>query len=66
MKKASKDHLLVLRGYSNPVVVNIYPYLIVFGLDSNFYLSFIWGVFNGILEKTEENLFFLGLNLTKT
>jgi len=65
MKKASKDHLLVLGGYSNPVVVNIYPYLIVFGLDNDFYLSFIWGVLYGVFEETNTDLFCPGLNMIK-
>jgi len=66
MKKASKDHLLVLGGYSNPIAVNIHPYFIVFRFDSDFYLYFISGVLYGVFEETNTDLFCPGLKMIKT
>jgi hypothetical protein len=65
MKKASKDHLLILGSYSNPMAVNIHPYFIVFRFDSDFYLSFIWGVLYGVFKKTNTDLFLYGLKHDK-
>jgi len=66
MKKASKDHLLILGSYSNPIAVNIHPYFIVFRFDSDFYLSFIWGVLYGVFKKTNTDLFLSGLKYYKS
>jgi len=66
MKKASKDHLLILGSYSNPIVVNIYPYLIVFSLAIDFYLSFIWGILYGVFKKTNTDIFLSGLKYYKS
>jgi len=66
MKKASKDHLLVLGCYSDPIAVNIHPYLIVFALAIDFYLYFIRGVLYGVFKKTNTDIFLSGLKHDKS